>query len=91
MKDYAYPLDIEWSTEEMIRVMDLWSALEQAYEQGISNQEFLKKYQLFKTVVKSIGEERRIGKDFELISGYSLYQAVKTAKNNEKMTLRMKG
>lgn len=91
MKDYEYPLDIEWTTEEMIFVMDLWAALEQAYEKGISNQEFLKKYQLFKTVVKSIGEERRIGKDFELISGYSLYHAVKEAKQNEKMQLKMKG
>lgn len=91
MKDYEYPLDIEWSTEEMILVMDLWAALEQAYEKGISNQEFLKKYQLFKTVVKSIGEERRIGKDFELISGYSLFHTVKEAKQNEKAQLRMKG
>lgn len=91
MKDYEYPIDIEWTTDEMILVMDLWSTLEQAYEKGISNQEFLEKYQAFKTVVKSIGEERRIGKEFELISGYSLYHAVKEAKQNEKPRLKMKG
>ena len=49
------------------------------------------KYQAFKTVVKSIGEERRLGKDFELISGYSLYHTVKFAKENKKALLKMKG
>ena len=91
MKDYEYPIDIQWTTNQMITVMDLWEALEQAYEKGISNQVFLEKYQAFKTVVKSIGEERRLVKDFELISGYSLYHTVKFAKENKKALLKMKG
>ncbi|WP_373815959.1 UPF0223 family protein, partial [Jeotgalibaca porci] len=41
MKDYEYPIDIQWTTNQMITVMDLWEALEQAYEKGISNQVFL--------------------------------------------------
>lgn len=91
MKDYQYPIDIEWTTGEMILVMDLWAAVEEAYEKGIEKQIFLNKYHAFKTVVKSIGEERKLGKEFELISGYSLYHVVQEAKQTTKSILKMKG
>ena len=48
MRDYQYPLDLDWSTDEI--------------------------------VVPSIGEERRLGRDFEDLSGYSLYRTVQAAK-----------
>jgi hypothetical protein len=35
MRDYQYPLDLDWSTDEMVIVMNLWDRLEQAYEKGI--------------------------------------------------------
>ena len=91
MKDYQYPIDIEWTTGEMILVMDLWAAVEEAYEKGIEKQTFLNKYRGFKKVVKSIGEERKLGKEFELISGYSLYHVVQEAKQTTKPILKMKG
>lgn len=91
MKDYQYPIDIEWDTNEMVIVVDMWSALEQAYEKGIDAKVFLEKYQSFKTVVKNIGEEKRLGKDFEKVSGYSLYRAVKTARETSKKTLKLEG
>ncbi len=52
---------------------------------------FLKTYQQFKTVVKSIGEEKRLGREFEKASGYSLYRTVQQAKKNPNKTLRMNG
>ena len=33
---YDYPLDFDWTTEEIIDVMSLYNAVEQAYEGGIS-------------------------------------------------------
>lgn len=80
VKDYQYPLDLDWSTEEMVIVMKMWDILEQAYENGVATSLFLETYRLFKSVVKSIGEERHLGNDFEKISGYSLYRTVQTAK-----------
>ena len=80
MRDYQYPLDLDWTTEEMVTVMKLWDQLEQAYEKGISANDFLTTYHAFKKVVPSIGEERRLGRAFENLSGYSLYQTVKAAK-----------
>ncbi|GMA54661.1 UPF0223 protein [Alicyclobacillus contaminans] len=65
MQDYQYPLDMEWTKEEIILVVNLWQALEDSYEKGISAEKFLEAYQGFKTVVQSIGEERKLGREFE--------------------------
>ncbi|MTD38726.1 hypothetical protein GIX45_08800 [Erwinia sp. CPCC 100877] len=89
MKDYQYPLDLDWSTEEMVIVTNLWSAVEAANEQGIDATAFLKSYQAFKQVVKSIGEEKRLGKEFEKASGYSLYRTVQQAKKQQTGKLKL--
>ncbi|MGM9904529.1 hypothetical protein A5844_000258 [Enterococcus sp. 10A9_DIV0425] len=91
MQDYQYPLDLDWTTEEMVIVMKMWEDLEKANEQGISNEAFLKSYQRFKTVIQSIGEEKRLGREFEKVSGYSLYRTVQAAKKNSKKMLKMNG
>jgi uncharacterized protein YktA (UPF0223 family) len=80
MKDYQYPLDLDWTTDEMVVVTNMWTAVEQANETGIEIPVFLSKYQAFKTVVKSIGEEKRLGNEFQKVSGYSLYRTVQEAK-----------
>lgn len=89
MRDYQYPLDLDWSTDEMVIVMNLWDRLEQAYEKGIPTADFLVAYQQFKKVVPSIGEERRLGREFEELSGYSLYRTIQAAKTT-KGKLKMK-
>lgn len=91
MSEYQYPLDLDWTTEEMVVVMNMWEALEKANEQGITVNEFMETYGKFKKVVKSIGEEKRLGKEFEKASGYSLYRTVQEAKKVENGRLKMKG
>ena len=91
MQEYQYPLDLDWTTDEMVIVMKMWEDLERANEKGINNEAFLKTYQQFKTVVKSIGEEKRLGREFEKASGYSLYRTVQQEKKNPNKTLRMNG
>lgn len=89
MENYQYPLDLNWSTEEMIAVVNFWADLEKVYEQGMDRQAFLNSYQSFKSVVKSIGEERKLGREFEELSGYSLYHAVKHAKASQAKKIKM--
>ena len=89
MANYSYPIDLEWSHEEMNKVIKLWNAVEEAYEKGIQVEAFKKAYQEFKTVVRSIGEEKRLGREFE-VSGYSLYRVVQASKNATKI-IRMEG
>lgn len=91
MQEYQYPLDLDWTTEEMVIVMKMWEDLELANEKGIDNARFLKSYQQFKTVISSIGEEKKLGKEFEKVSGYSLYRTVQAAKKNQKKILKMNG
>ena len=89
MKDYQYPLDLDWTTEEMVIVTNMWTAVEQANETGLPVDKFLTTYQQFKTVVKSIGEEKRLGREFENASGYSLYRTLKQAKKQGSGKLKL--
>ncbi|MBL1230476.1 UPF0223 family protein [Enterococcus sp. BWB1-3] len=91
MKEYQYPLDLDWTTEEMVIVTNLWSALEQANESGITVEKFLESYTAFKEIVKSIGEEKRLGNEFEKASGYSLYRTVQEARKRKNGKLKMGG
>lgn len=89
MKDYQYPLDLDWTTEEMEIVTNMWTAVEQANETGLPVDKFLTTYQQFKTVVKSIGEEKRLGREFENASGYSLYRTLQQAKKQGSGKLKL--
>ena len=81
--DYNYPLDYRWSTEEINDVMALYNAVEKAYEEGISKEEFMQAYRKIKAIVDSKSEEKQLDKQFYEISHYSIYQVVKAAKNND--------
>lgn len=83
-KNYRYPLDISWSTEELASVLSFLNDVEQTYEAKIAAEKILASYQLFKKIVPSKAEEKRIGREFEIASGYSLYRAVQAAKQKEK-------
>ena len=89
MKDYQYPLDLDWTTEEMVIVTNMWTAVEQANETGLPVDKFLTTYQQFKTVVKSIGEEKRLGRELENASGYSLYRTLQQAKKQGSGKLKL--
>ncbi len=77
MMDYNYPLDYTWSTEDIIDVMSLYNAVEKAYEEGISKTDFLNAYRKFKNVVGTKSEEKQIDKEFQDVSGYSIYKVFK--------------
>lgn len=94
MQNYDYPLNPDWTTQEMIAVVELLSAVEAAYEDGIALATFQARYDAFKQIVTSIGEEKRLDKSFHQASGYSLYRAVQAMKqaqqsSNAKKMLKM--
>lgn len=91
MKNYSYPIQSEWSHEEMTTVISFLVLVEQAYEQSVEVRLFLNAYKSFKEIVRSIGEEKRLGKEFEEVSGYSVYRTVKAAKEATTKTFTMKG
>ncbi|UBH11697.1 UPF0223 family protein [Macrococcus armenti] len=91
--NYSYPIDTDWTQEEIIDVVNFLSLIEDAYEHQVNTDNFLTLYRAFKQVAPMKSDENRILKSFEEVSTYSGYHAVKRAKqakdNNEK-SFRMK-
>ena len=54
--------------------------VEAAYETQVDAKKLLDSYKVFKSVVPSKSEEKRLGREFESVSGYSFYRAVQLAK-----------
>ncbi|MBN8234299.1 UPF0223 family protein [Halobacillus kuroshimensis] len=79
---YTYPIDeIHWSKEEIIDVVNFYSIVEQAYEQGVKRDDLLLAYTRFKQIVPSKSEEKTLCGQFEKESGYSCYRTVKQARS----------
>lgn len=89
MANYGYPIDEDWSHEEIALVINFLNLVETANEDGVEKKAFLTGYQKFKTVVKSIGEEKRIGREFEEVSGYSIYRTLQQAKKTTAKRFKM--
>ncbi|MEY8369946.1 UPF0223 family protein [Aerococcaceae bacterium 50-4] len=87
--NYQYPIDLDWTREEMATVVAMWNGLEQAYESSINREELLRRYKAFKEVVPSKMEEKQLGNQFEKISGYQLYGTVKKARNTATKSISM--
>ncbi|HIY93752.1 UPF0223 family protein [Companilactobacillus sp. HBUAS56275] len=90
MHNYSYPLDETWSQDDIVKVIALYNAVEKAYESSIKSDEFLQKYRAFQQVVPMKMEQKKLDKEFELESGYSIYQVFKmsrAAKKGEKVRI----
>lgn len=79
--EYNYPMQDDWTTEELVTVMELYGAVEKAYETGVSRTILMGAYRAFKEIVPSKSEEKTLFKEFEKVSGYSAYQIIKAAKD----------
>ena len=78
--EYQYPMESDWSTEEIIDAIAFFQAVEKAYEKGIQREDFMAAYRRFKKIVPGKAQERNLCNDFEEISGYSSYRTVQMAK-----------
>ncbi|WP_203624282.1 MULTISPECIES: UPF0223 family protein [unclassified Lacticaseibacillus] len=88
--NYEYPLDLDWSKSEMIKVTTLYTLVEDAYEKGVDRANLLAAYAGFKEVVPDKGTERRLGREFEQASGYSIYRVMKAAQATTDGRVRVK-
>lgn len=81
--EYTYPFSLDWSTKEIVDVVQFFEAIENAYEKGIKREELLVKYRRFKEIVPSIAEEKTYFREFENESGYASYPIIKQMKEKE--------
>ncbi len=91
--NYSYPLDPSWTTDEIVTVVTMLRTVEDAYETGVARQQVLDNYRKFKEVVPTKAGEKRVGRQFAKLSGYQLYDVVKTAKEStaKKIKLEVSG
>lgn len=78
--EYQYPIDYNWTTDEIVDVVNFFEAIERAYEKGIERDEIMRHYRRFKEIVPGKAQEKTICGEFEEISGYSSYRTIKKAK-----------
>ncbi|AIE59500.1 UPF0223 family protein [Bacillus methanolicus] len=78
--EYQYPIDYDWSTDEIVDVIKFFEAVEKAYEKGVNRDELLNAYRRFKEIVPGKAQEKKLCSKFEEVSGYSPYKTVKTGK-----------
>jgi uncharacterized protein YktA (UPF0223 family) len=90
--EYQYPIDADWSTDEVIDVIQYFQKVEEAYNKGVDRDLFLDAYRRFKEIVPGKAQERRICDEFEEVSGFSSYRtvnAVKTAESGTKIKIKL--
>ena len=49
--EYEYPIDLDWSNEEMISVINFFNHVEKYYESGVTAGDFMDAYKRFKEIV----------------------------------------
>lgn len=77
---YSYPLSKDWSTDEIIKVVQFFEVIEKAYETGVKREELMDRYRKFKEVVPSMAEEKSYFREFEKESGLVSYTIIKKMK-----------
>ncbi len=88
---YSYPIDDYWTTEEIVDVVNFFSAIEKAYEEGIKKDKLMKSFHSFKKVVPSKSEEKQLFKKFEKQSGYAPFPVMKYANTcSDKDVIKLK-
>ena len=87
--EVQYPISIDWSKEEVIKVVNFFELIEKAYDQGVHKGELISSYHAFKDVVPSKSEEKQIFKQFDKETGFSTYHVVKEAKQTERDRVKM--
>ncbi|MGI1804980.1 UPF0223 family protein [Exiguobacterium sp. TDN 0502] len=85
-----YPLNSDWSTEEIVKVIDFFNLVEQAYETGVDRQRLLDAYRTFKHIVTSKSEEKQWDQFYFEETGCSSYRTMKQAKQQDSPIVRMK-
>jgi len=81
--EYQYPIDHDWTTDEIIDVIHFFETIEMAYEKGVNREQLLEVYRRFKEIVPSKAQEKKLCSEFEEVSGYSTYRTIKKGKESD--------
>ena len=82
-EEYSYPLDEDWSTEEIVSVVEFFEAVETGYEEGVGAGQLKAHYKSFKRVVPTKSEEKTLFKEFKERSGFETFTLTRQLKDSE--------
>jgi len=77
---YTYPIDYDlFTAEEVVSIIEFLSLIEDANEGKVKVDVIVlsKKHKDFINIVNSKSMEKKIDRDFEKASGYSIYKTIK--------------
>ena len=60
--EYQYPLDLDWTNDEMMKVIHFFNKIENYYEASVKGDEVLNAYKNFKHIVPGKADEKQIFK-----------------------------
>ncbi len=76
-KMYSYPIDYDlYTPEEVVKLVEFYALVEDANEGKKNKEQLIKRYNEFRKIVNSISIEKQIDKEFEKLSGYSIYKTI---------------
>ena len=75
---YTYPIDYDlYTKEEAIILIEFLALIEDANEGKVEKDILTKKYKKFRSIINSVSTEKQMDKEFEKLSGYSIYKTIK--------------
>lgn len=75
---YPYPIDFNlYSKLEAIALIEFLALIEDANEGKADKDLLLKMHKKFRSIINSVSTEKRMDKEFEKLSGYSIYNTIK--------------
>jgi len=79
---YSYPIDYSYySQEEIVVLVEFLSMIEDANTTKLDKGKLMKKYNQFRNIIGSVSAEKALDKEFERLSGYSIYKTIKKYKD----------
>lgn len=64
--EYQYPLDLDWTNDEMMKVIHFFNKIENYYEASVKGDEVLNAYKNFKHIVPGKADEKQILKNLKI-------------------------
>ncbi|MCK0470598.1 UPF0223 family protein [Halalkalibacter sp. APA_J-10(15)] len=86
--DRSLPISLDWSTEEVVDVIQFFECIELTYKQPINRETILHKYRRFKEIVPSKSEEKTLCKQYDEELNISTYQVVKRARESQDQMIK---
>lgn len=78
---YTYPIDYDlFEQDEIIKIIEFLSLIEDANERKVDAHVLSRKHKEFQSIINSKSLEKKIDREFEKVSGYSIYKTIKKYK-----------